>query len=138
MSSYTRLFPFLLVTEVKGIYIGLVLVEIILHRTLLYEYYDFFLASRLVSKYAILARIWRYTSLEYILSFIYLAYSIIALLYETVPAFKDIWIKCLGDLGRYRIAIKDKDIRDREVWISAPITGRLYYYLAILARPNTL
>ncbi|KAK3371626.1 hypothetical protein B0T24DRAFT_650510 [Lasiosphaeria ovina] len=61
-------------------------------------------------------------SLEYMLSFIYLAYSIIALLYETVPAFEDTWIECLGDLGRYRMAIEDEDIRDREVWTS------LYYY----------
>ena len=26
-----------------------------------------------------------------------------ALLYETVPAFEDTWIKCLEDLGRYRM-----------------------------------
>ena len=39
----------------------------------------------------------------------------IALLYETVAAFKDTWIECLGDLGRYRMAIEDDDIRDREV-----------------------
>ena len=55
-----------------------------------------------------------------------------ALLYETVPAFEDTWIECLGDLvsstlspalnrtnetkGRYRMAIEDDDQRDREVW----------------------
>ncbi|KAM3067144.1 hypothetical protein ACMFMG_011698 [Clarireedia jacksonii] len=50
------------------------------------------------------------------LAFIYLAYSMMALLYETVPAFEDTWIECLGDLGRYRMAIEDDDIRDREVW----------------------
>ncbi|KAK0701744.1 hypothetical protein B0T26DRAFT_795304 [Lasiosphaeria miniovina] len=84
------------------------------------------------------------------LNFIYLAYSMMALLYETVPAFEDTWIECLGDLGRYRMAIKDEDIRDREVWTSvsrywyskasdkAPTTGRLYHHLAILARPNAL
>jgi hypothetical protein len=84
------------------------------------------------------------------LSFIYLAYSMIALLYETAPAFEDIWIECLGDLGRYRMAIEDDDIRDREVWAGvarhwyskasdkAPTTGRLYHHLAILARPNAL
>jgi hypothetical protein len=84
------------------------------------------------------------------LAFIYLAYSMMALLYETVPAFEDTWIECLGDLGRYRMAIEDDDIRDREVWTGvarhwyskasdkAPTTGRLYHYLAILARPNTL
>ncbi|KAI0002392.1 hypothetical protein F4779DRAFT_622305 [Xylariaceae sp. FL0662B] len=41
-----------------------------------------------------------------------------ALLYETVPAFENTWTECLGDLGRYRMAIEDHDIRDREVWTS--------------------
>ncbi|KAI0147282.1 hypothetical protein GGR57DRAFT_256668 [Xylariaceae sp. FL1272] len=189
-----------LVAEVKGIYAGLVMVEskcievdnaqssnsdtklnneqwqalIALHRTLLHEHHDFFLASqhpsasqalrRLASKYAMPARMWRHgihsflellrhrlpASLEHMLTFIYLAYSMMALLYETVPAFEDTWIECLGDLGRYRMAIEDEDIRDREVWTSvsrhwysrasdkAPTTGRLYHHLAILARPVAL
>jgi hypothetical protein len=50
------------------------------------------------------------------LAFIYLAYSMMALLYETVPALEDTWIECLSDLGRYRMAIEDDNIRDREVW----------------------
>lgn len=33
--------------------------------------------------------------------------QMIALIYETVPAFEDTWIECLGDLGRYRMAIED-------------------------------
>ncbi|KAI0203241.1 hypothetical protein F4808DRAFT_36463 [Astrocystis sublimbata] len=189
-----------LVAEVKGIYAGLMMVEakcievdnaqssqndtrlnneqwqalIALHRTLLHEHHDFFLASqhpsasqalkRLASKYAMPARMWRHGihsflellrhrlpgSLEHMLTFIYLAYSMMALLYETVPAFEDTWIECLGDLGRYRMAIEDEDIRDREVWTSVsrhwyskasdkvPTTGRLYHHLAILARPNAL
>ncbi|KAF4978766.1 hypothetical protein FZEAL_4911 [Fusarium zealandicum] len=191
-----------LVAEVKGIYAGLVMVEtkcievdnaqssntdansklnneqwqalIALHRTLLHEHHDFFLASqhpsaspalrRLASKYAMPARMWRHgihsflellrhrlpASLEHMLTFLYLAYSMMALLYETVPAFEDTWIECLGDLGRYRMAIEDDDIRDREVWTSvsrhwyskasdkSPTTGRLYHHLAILARPNAL
>ncbi|KAE8451547.1 hypothetical protein EG329_003620 [Mollisiaceae sp. DMI_Dod_QoI] len=188
-----------LVAEVKGIYAGLVMVEakcievnskqastspalnnkqwqalIALHRTLLHEHHDFFLASqhpsaspalrRLASKYAMPARMWRHgihsflellrhrlpASLDHMLAFIYLAYSMMALLYETVPAFEDTWIECLGDLGRYRMAIEDDDIRDREVWTGvarhwyakasdkAPTTGRLYHHLAILARPNAL
>ena len=73
-----------------------------------------------------------------------------ALLYETVPAFEDTWMECLGDLGRYRMAIEDDDIRDREVWTGvsrhwyskalnkAPTAGRLYHHLAVLARPNAL
>ncbi|KPM35382.1 hypothetical protein AK830_g11185 [Neonectria ditissima] len=191
-----------LVAEVKGIYAGLVMVEtkcievdnaqssnttdanklnneqwqalIALHRTLLHEHHDFFLASqhpsasvplrRLASKYAMPARMWRHgihsflellrhrlpASLEHMLTFLYLAYSMMALLYETVPAFEDTWIECLGDLGRYRMAIEDDDIRDREVWTGvsrhwyskasdkSPTTGRLYHHLAILARPNAL
>ncbi|OTA63177.1 hypothetical protein K449DRAFT_421966 [Hypoxylon sp. EC38] len=190
-----------LVAEVKGIYAGLVMAEskcievdnayskqnethqlsneqwqalIALHRTLLHEHHDFFLASqhpsaspalrRLASTYAMPARMWRHgihsflellrhrlpDSLEHMLTFIYLAYSMMALLYETVPAFEDTWIECLGDLGRYRMAIEDDDIKDREIWTSvsrhwyskasdkAPTTGRLYHHLAILARPNPL
>ncbi|KAF0329724.1 methyltransferase domain-containing protein [Colletotrichum asianum] len=145
-----------LVAEVKGIYAGLVMVEskcievdnaqnaqsstgtspklnneqwqalIALHRSLLHEHHDFFLASqdpsaspalrRLASKYAMPARMWRHgihsfleilrhrlpASLDHMLTFIYLAYSMMALLYETVPTFEDSWIECLGDLGRYR------------------------------------
>lgn len=68
-----------------------------------------------------------------------------ALLYETVPAFEDTWIECLSDLGCYRMAIKDDDIRNREVWMGvtrhwyskvsnkAPTTGRLYHHLAVLS-----
>ncbi|KAI9046980.1 hypothetical protein LZ554_009055 [Drepanopeziza brunnea f. sp. 'monogermtubi'] len=147
---------------------------IALHRTLLHEHHDFFLASqhpsaspglrRLASKYAMPARMWRHgihsflellrhrlpASLDHMLAFIYMAYSMMALLYETVPAFEDTWIECLGDLGRYRMAIEDDDLRDREVWTGvarhwyskasdkSPKTGRLYHHLAILARPNAL
>ncbi|KAL7906844.1 hypothetical protein GGI35DRAFT_470810 [Trichoderma velutinum] len=134
---------------------------IALHSTLLHEHHDFFLASqhpaaspalrRLASKYAMPARMWRHgihsflellrhglpDLIEHMLTFIYLAYTMMAFLYET----------CLGDLGRYRMAIEDDDIRDREVWTGvsrcwyymaphiSPTAGRLYHHLAILARP---
>ena len=147
---------------------------IALHKTLLHEHHDFFLASqhpsassalsRLAAKYSMPARMWRHgihaflevlrhrlpESLDHMLAFIYIAYSMMALLYETVTAFKDTWIECLGDLGRYRMAIEDDDIKDREVWSgvarhwygkaadSSPNIGRLYHHLAILARPYTL
>lgn len=147
---------------------------IALHRTLLHEHHDFFLASqhpsaslalrRLAAKYTMPARMWRHgihsflellrhrlpESLDHMLAFIYLAYSMMALLYETVPTFEDTWIECLGDLGRYRMAIEDDDIRDREVWTGvsrfwyskaadkSPTVGRLSHHLAILARPNAL
>jgi hypothetical protein len=89
-------------------------------------------------------------SLEFMISFIYTAYQMMSLLYETVPAFEDTWIECLGDLGRYRMAIEDEDIRDRETWAGvarfwyskaadrSPGVGRLYHHLAILAKPNGL
>ncbi|KAK7937497.1 uncharacterized protein PG986_014365 [Apiospora aurea] len=189
-----------LVAEVKGIYAGLVMAEskcievdkaqkdqndaklndeqwqalIALHRTLLHEHHDFFLASqhptassslrRLGAKYYMPGRMWKHgihtfldvlrhhlpNSLEHMLTFIYLAYSMMALLYETAPAFEATWMECLGDLGRYRMAIEDDDLRDREVWTSVSRrwyskasdvvsgTGRLYHHLAILARPNAL
>ena len=88
--------------------------------------------------------------LDHMLVFIYLAYSMMALLYETVPTFEDTWIECLGDLGRYHMAVKDCGIRDREVWTGvarhwyskasdrATTTGRFYHHLAILARPSAL
>lgn len=38
----------------------------------------------------------------------------ILLLLETVLDFEDTWIECLGDLGRYHMAIEDGGIRDRE------------------------
>uniref|UniRef100_A0A4E9EJC7 DNA/RNA-binding domain-containing protein n=1 Tax=Gibberella zeae TaxID=5518 RepID=A0A4E9EJC7_GIBZA len=191
-----------LIAEVQGIYAGLVVVEtkcievdnellsnndanlklnseqwqalIALHRTLLNEHYDFFLASQhpsaspalrsLASKHAMPARMWRHgihsflellrhrlpDSLEHMLTFLYSAYSMMALLYETVPAFEGTWMECLGDLSRYRIAIEDDDIRAQEVWTDvsrhwyskvsekSPTTGRLYHHLAILARHNAL
>ena len=72
------------------------------------------------------------------------------LLYETVPAFADTWVECLGDLGRYRIAVEDHDRRDRETWSGVsqywykkaadqnPKTGRLAHHLAILSKPFTI
>lgn len=193
-----------LASEVKSIYAGLTMVEnkcihvdraqaaaaqdnsdsklapdhwqalIALHRTLLHEHHDFFLASqhpsaspalrRLAAKYSMPARMWKHgihsflellrrrlpDSIDYMLAFIYLAYQMMALLYETVPAFEDTWIECLGDLGRYRMAIEDEDIKDRETWAGVarswytkaadknPTVGRLYHHLAILARPHAL
>ncbi|KAJ9663494.1 hypothetical protein H2198_000760 [Neophaeococcomyces mojaviensis] len=146
---------------------------IALHRTLLNEHHDFFSASHhpvteghelreLAAKYAMPARMWRHgihaflellrhrlpESIEHMLSFVYLAYSMIALLMETVPDFLETWIECLGDLARYRMAIEEADLRDREIWSNtartwynqaadkSPNTGRIQHHLAVLARPN--
>jgi hypothetical protein len=149
---------------------------IALHKTLLHEHHDFFLAShhplaspalnRLAAKYSMPGRMWRHgihaflevlrhrlpDSFDHMLAFIYIAYSMMALLYETVPTFEDTWIDCLGDLGRYRMAIEDDGIWDRDVWVATskamiwyrkaadkkPKIGRLYHHLANLARPYTL
>ncbi|KAL9081889.1 MAG: hypothetical protein Q9159_006939 [Coniocarpon cinnabarinum] len=124
---------------------------IALHRTLLHEHHDFFLASQhpsagksikeLATKYSMPARMWKHgihnflellrhrlpDSLEYMLAFIYLAYQMMALLFETVPTFEDTWIECLGDLARYRMAIEDEDIRDRENWTNV---ARYWYMRA--------
>ncbi|KAG0642782.1 hypothetical protein HOY80DRAFT_948814, partial [Tuber brumale] len=71
-------------------------------------------------------------------------------MYETVPTFENTGVECLGDLSRYRMAIRDGDDRDREVWAGVarfwylkatdktPYAGRLFHHLAILARPNVL
>lgn len=142
---------------------------IALHRTLLHEHHDFFLASqhpsaspalrKLAAKYAMPARMWRHgiqsflellrhrlpAALDHMLSFIYLAYSMMALLYEAVPTFGDTWIECLGELARYRMAIEEEDdIRDREVktgaarpWHSTASdkssTAEGYHHSAVLA-----
>jgi hypothetical protein len=143
-----------------------------LHRTLLYGHHDFFLASqhpssspalrRLATKYAMPVRMWRHgihsflellrhrlpDSLDHMVAFIYLAYSIMALLMESVPSFEEIWIECLGDLARYRMAIEEEDLREREIWSGvawmwynkaadkSPNVGRIQHHLAVLARPN--
>ena len=144
------------------------------HRSLLHEHHDFFLASqhpsaspaikRLAEKYSMPARFWRHgihsfleilrhrlpESHEYMLAFLCQAYHMLSLLYETVRPFESTWIECLGDAARYRMAIEDQDVRDREIWTGvarywygkaadrSPRVGRLYHHLAILSRPNVL
>ena len=49
------------------------------------------------------------------LTFIYFAYWMMALLYKTMPAFEDIWIESLGDFTQYYIAIEDEDLCTREI-----------------------
>ena len=149
---------------------------IALHKQLLHKHHDFFLASqhpsaspalsRLAAKYSMPARMWRHgihaflevlrhrlpESLEHMLAFIYIAYTMMALLYETVPTFEDTWIECLGnltvirctfesninciyvgDLGRYRMAIEDEEPRDREVWSNV---ARFWYYKTLDKAPT--
>jgi hypothetical protein len=113
---------------------------IALHRTLLHEHHDFFLASqhpsatpavrKLALKYAMPARLWRHAIhsflellrnrlpdlFDHMMTFLSIVYSMMTLLYETVDVFEETWIECLGDLSRYRMVIEDDCIHDREVW----------------------
>ena len=144
---------------------------IAVHRTLLYEHHDFMMATQhpsatamlrgLPIKYSMPARMWKHgihaflevlrhrrpESQDYMLSFIYLAYQMMALLFETVPVFLDTWIECLGDLARYRMAIEE--VREPHAqwggvaaaWYTKasdrhPEVGRLYHHLGILERPS--
>jgi hypothetical protein len=144
---------------------------IALHRTLLYEHHDFLMATQhpsatpalkgLATKYGMPARMWKHgihaflevlrhrrpESHEHMLAFIYLAYQMMALLYETVPGFTDTWIECLGDLARYRMAIEEER-EPHAQWGSVaaswytkaadrfPNVGRLPHHLGILERPS--
>jgi hypothetical protein len=199
-----------LVSEVNSIYDGLIMLEtkcievdktlasarkeksgqvltsehwqplIALHRTLLHEHYDFFVASqhpsaspavrRLAKKHGMPGRMWKIgihpfleelrlrlpvddqepqDTRDHMIAFIHSCYQVVELLYETVPAFECAWIECLGDLGRYRMAI-DKDIQEYETWANVsrswyskaadktPTVGRLSHHLATLARSSSL
>lgn len=100
-----------------------------LHRTLLHEHYDFFLASHhpsaspslrnLAIQYDMPRRMWQHavhSFLEVLLqrlpdsfnamnTFIHEAYSTLEHLYEKAPMFRDTWKECLIDLDTYRKAL---------------------------------
>jgi hypothetical protein len=63
-------------------------------------------------------------SLDQILAFVYLAYSMMAILMESVPGSEETRIECLGDLALYRMAIEETNLHDREVWSGVP---RMWY-----------
>ena len=132
---------------------------------LLHEHHDFLLAcqhpsgspalSELVTKYSMPTRFWCHgiqtflevlrhrlpQSFEFMLTFIYIAYSMIALLYETTSGFQDTWIECLGriffvsgkrnkwltvvegDLARYRMAIEDDKPKTARCGATLPVIG---------------
>lgn len=102
---------------------------IALHRTLLDEHHDFFLATQhpsagpslrnLPARYDMPRRMWQHgvhAFLELLLhrlpessnamdDFIHEAYSTLEHLYEKVPMFRDTWKECLVDLNTYRKAL---------------------------------
>ncbi|KAI5818316.1 hypothetical protein BZA77DRAFT_243894 [Pyronema omphalodes] len=115
---------------------------IALHRTLLHEHNDYFLASqhpsadaaliKLAQKYSMPAEMWRHR-----------IHSFLELLLHRLP-------HSLGHILTLRMAIEDDGARNREAWQNCakfwysraadknPDFGRLYHHLAILARPNIL
>ncbi|TEY52423.1 hypothetical protein BOTCAL_0259g00080 [Botryotinia calthae] len=145
----------------------------IMHITLIAKHHDFLLASQQSSaspalrflpyKYSMPARMWLYgiysflellyrhlpASFDHMLSFLYLAYTMLGYLSERVLASKHVWIEFMGDLGRYHMIIAEDSI-DGDMWAEisrsryleasniSPITGRLYHRLAILAKQNML
>ena len=139
-----------LVIEVKGIYAGLVMVEkkcveidrqqssttkklsneqwqalIALHRTLLHEHHDFFLASQhpsaspalrhLATKYAMPSRMWDHGingflnilrhqmpgTAEHMLAYLNFAYSMLEDLSTQVPSLASEWVECVKGLNVY-------------------------------------
>jgi hypothetical protein len=67
------------------------------------------------------------------LVFIYLVYSMMALLMESIPVYKDTWIECLRDLPRYQMAIEEDDLWDRKAWTGL---SRYWYNLAANKSPE--
>ncbi|KAI1906460.1 hypothetical protein LOZ65_006863 [Ophidiomyces ophidiicola] len=145
-----------------------------LHQTLLQKHHSFFLASqhavaspslrKLAHHHAMPARMWRHgihvlldvlhfrisDSLDHLLDFIDISYSMMLRFLESVPNLENIWIECLGDLARYRMAVEEFDFRVRAAWANvarqwynkaadkSPQEGRLQHHLAVLSKSNIL
>ncbi|KFY95929.1 hypothetical protein V498_03007 [Pseudogymnoascus sp. VKM F-4517 (FW-2822)] len=145
-----------------------------LHMGLLTTHHEFFLASqdssathevqRLPIKHKMGERLWQHAiysvlellwngpgaSFDYMLAFIYFAYSMMTLFLETVPTFEDTWCEHLGKIGEYMMVIEHDNVIEREVWARvvrqwylkssnrSPITGHLYHHLGKQAHPDAL
>lgn len=143
---------------------------IVLHETLLEEYHDFFMTSlhpsadealrKSLEQHQVPIRVWHYgirirlkslfcqlpESLEYTMKFIHLAYSMLILFLETVPAFKETWVEYLGALSRQAVAIQRKGLLDVQIWTRIarqwynkastknPGIGRIQYNLGVVAK----
>ena len=79
-------------------------------------------------------------------SFIYLAYQMMALLFEAVSVFLDTWMACLCDLARYRMAIEEEREPHAQwggvaaAWVKLlPVASGLsfFYGPVVQARPMT-
>ena len=145
------------------------------YRKLLHEHHDLLLdcqhrfappAARNLAK-TIPARMWEHAiqnlldtckllsprcpeGLEYMCSFIFIAYHMIALLLETVPALELHWLEQLGHLANWRATIEPIHSEERKTWLSiseswysravdlCPSIGRLYHHHAALVRSRSL
>lgn len=142
-----------------------------LHKSFLDECLGFFLVSQhpdashalkqLATTYKIPERMWRRVhsfvellqhelpaSLEFMISFVYPAYQMMTLLYETVPSLENTWMGFLRDFSPFMAAVEGPG--DREVWTGVaeewaskipdlmPNRGELYHHMALLAKPNAL
>uniref|UniRef100_A0A0B7KKM5 DNA/RNA-binding domain-containing protein n=1 Tax=Bionectria ochroleuca TaxID=29856 RepID=A0A0B7KKM5_BIOOC len=86
---------------------------------------------------------------EHMLTFIHQAYTLLELLYESVPILEVIWLNFLGDVSRYGMFV-DENSDDGNIWIGvsrqwyslasekSPSAGHLYHHLAILARADVI
>lgn len=54
-------------------------------------------------------------SYEQMLTFFHVAYGIIALLYDTMTAFRGFWAECLCSLARYRMEVEETEVQETEV-----------------------
>jgi len=67
-------------------------------------------------------------------SFISFTFGILALLHDTVPILKHIWIECLGDICRYRMAFEYDDEDYRNTW---RVAAETWYLNSSDLSPNT-
>ncbi|KAJ5461038.1 uncharacterized protein N7458_002590 [Penicillium daleae] len=143
------------------------------HQNLLEMYLDFFLTSQRLSggtilksvaeKYQMPTRVWgtginsplaalkakRPQSLDYVWTFIYIAYSSLTSLLENVSVFRETWMDFLGDLAQFGMDFKESEM-DCKVWAGiardwysqvsdqSPKIGRIQYRLAMIAWPDFL
>lgn len=146
---------------------------IALHKQLLNEFYDFFLTTdhssansrlrNLVADHSMSGRMWHHEihffleilrnrlseTREQMLTFIFIAYSMLTLFHEMILVFKDTWVECLEDLAWYHIIIEE-NIRFREIWTRVAhnwyniaannnlTVDYLYYLLIIVASSHSL
>ena len=90
------------------------------------------------------------SSRDWMMTFWIIAYQMLCLFLETVGGFEEIWLECLGDLARYKMAIEDADPYERDHYAATayqwymrtadmqPDVGRLCHHQAVLCRRQPL